>query len=152
MLHPGVTKFREEYVIPTATEEGELHLGLGFTIKTDDANGDQRTLNNGCNQFWSIITVLTINKLHKLIDEAGLQDDIKVSSTIYDSIYFQVRKDPEIVEWLNNNVVPILTKDLVYDQVVPNTAALEVGNNWNDLLDVPISATIPEIAALLDQL
>lgn len=45
-LYPGVSAFREEYVIPTTHEKGQLHLGLGFYIKSDNADKDQRTLNN----------------------------------------------------------------------------------------------------------
>lgn len=45
-LFPGITKFREDYVLPTALAKGEIHLGLGFYIKSDDPDRDIRTLNN----------------------------------------------------------------------------------------------------------
>ena len=86
VLYPGITNYRESYVLPTAKENGEIHLGLGFTLKTDDADRDIRTLANATCQFWSILTALTINKMHQLIDEEGLEHDVKVISTIYDSI------------------------------------------------------------------
>ena len=148
-MYPGVSKYREEYVLPTAKANGELHLGLGFYIKTDNAEKDIRTLNNASVQFWSILSILGINKLHALIDEAGLQDDIFVTSTIYDSIYFEVRKDPEIIKWLNDRIVPILEKDFIKGQIVPNEARLEIGDSWADLTELSKNATIKEITEVL---
>ena len=149
-MYPGISKYREEYVLPTARRDGELHLGLGFYIKTYDAERDIRTLNNASVQFWSILSVLGINKIHALIDEAGLQDDIFVTATIYDSIYFEVRNDPEIIKWLNDRIVPILEKDFIKNQVVPNEARLEIGNSWADLTELSKHATIEEIAGVLE--
>lgn len=45
-LYPGVRNYIDSYVIPTATTEGKIHLGLGFYIHTDNADKDQRTLHN----------------------------------------------------------------------------------------------------------
>lgn len=45
-LYPGITKYREEYVLPTAQEHGKVHLGLGCYIKSDNPDKDIRTLNN----------------------------------------------------------------------------------------------------------
>ena len=46
VLYPGITKYREEYVLPTAKRDGELHLALGFKILTDNAERDIRTIAN----------------------------------------------------------------------------------------------------------
>lgn len=150
-LYPGITAFREEYVLPTAEEDGQVHLGLGFTIKSDNPEKDIRTLNNGCSQFWSILTALTINKLHQLIDEAGLQDDILVTSTIYDSIYFEVREDPAIIKWLNDHIIPIMTQDFIEGQIVHNEADLEIGPSWAELYELPHEATEETIQEIMNK-
>lgn len=46
VLYPGITAYREEYVLATAREQGYLHLGLGCRIYTDNPDNDIRTLNN----------------------------------------------------------------------------------------------------------
>ena len=148
-MYPGISKYREEYVLPAASANGELHLGLGFYIKTDNARRDVRTLNNASAQFWSILSVLGINKIHALIDEAGLQDDIFVTATIYDSIYFEVRNDPEVIKWLNDHIVPILEQDFIKGQVVPNEARLEIGTSWAELTELPKDATLQEVKKVL---
>lgn len=148
-LYPGITEFRENRVLPTATEYGQIHLGLGFHLQTDDPDRDIRTLNNACSQFWSILTGLTINKLHHLIDEAGYQNDILVTSTIYDSIYFEVRNDPTIIKWLNDHIIPIMEQDFLEDQIVHNSANLEIGPSWADLHELPHEATLEYISDIL---
>lgn len=147
VLYPGVTNFRENYVLPTTQANGQLHLGLGCYLKSDAPDRDIRTLANGTCQFWSIITALTINRMHQLIDAQGLSNDIKCISTIYDSIYFEVTDDLHILKWLNDNVVPTITKDFIESQAIPNAAAGEIGYDWASLKGIPISATTEQIDA-----
>lgn len=151
-LFPGITKYRENYVLPTGKSNGKIHLGLGFYIKTDDADLDIRTLNNATAQFWSILTPLTINKIHQLIDQAGYQDQIIVTSTIYDSIYFEVAKDPSIVKWLNDHLIPIMETDFMEGQIVHNSAELEIGPSWAKQHVLPHNASLSEITQLMESL
>lgn len=152
VLYPGITDYRENYVLPTAQELGEIHLGLGFTLKTDDAEGDIRTLANATCQFWSILTALAINKMHQLIDEAGYQEDVKVTSTIYDSIYFEVTKDPEIIKWVNDNLIKVMTKDFIQNQIVKNESQCVIGYNWADTEKLPNYCDLDTVKNVLNTL
>lgn len=149
VLYPGITKYREDYVLPTAQTKGQLHLGLGCYLKSSNAKRDIRSLANATCQFWSIITILTINRLHQLIDKANLQNDVIVTATIYDSIYFVVRDDPVIIKWVNDHVVPIITQDFMIDQAIHNEAACDIGTSWGDLKGIPNNASIDEINEIL---
>lgn len=149
-LYPGITDYRENYVLPTTLEHGKIHLGLGCYIKSDNPERDIRTLNNATCQFWSIITILSINKIHQLIDTNSLQNDIICTATIYDSIYFIVRKNAEIIKWLNDNIIPLLTKDFMKGQLIPNEAAGEIGLSWAELLPVPNKANIKHIQNIIN--
>ena len=151
-LYGGITDYRENYVLPTASRDGTLHLGMGCYINTDAPDRDIRTLNNATCQFWSILTLLAINKIHQLIDDVGLQKEIQCVSSIYDSIYFIVKDDPEIIKWLNDYIVPIMVKDFMEDQTIPNTAVGEIGHNWSDMQQIPNNASIEEIAQTLKEL
>ena len=114
-MFPGITKFRG-FITEDAKLEGYTHLGLGCRLYTSDVGKEVRTIFNANSQFWSILTLLTINKLHTLIDEAGYTDDIKCISTIYDSIYFIVKEDAEIIQWLNNALIEVMCVDYLVDQ------------------------------------
>lgn len=151
-LYPSVTEFRENYVLPVTMETGKIHCGLGFYLNTDNPKKDIRTTTNASSQFWSILTLLAINELHKRIDAEGLQEDILVTSTIYDSIYFEVRKDVEIIKWLNDNIVEIMVKDFIKDQVVPNEAQLEIGPNWSEQYTLSPRESLENIAQIIYQM
>jgi hypothetical protein len=152
VLYPGITKYREDYVLPTAKEKGEIHLGLGFTLKTDDADKDIRSLANATCQFWSILSVLVINKMHILIDEMGYQDDVKIVSSIYDSVYLEVTKDPVIIKWVNDNLIATMLADFMEDQTIKNEAASDVGYNWSDMITIPNNASVDVIKEVLGKL
>ena len=145
-LYPGVTVFREEYVAPTVAEKEKIHMGLGSYILTDNPNKDIRTLTNSCSQFWSILTLLTINQIHIDIEEAGMQDDILCVSTIYDSIYFEVTDDPAIIKWLNDKLIPIMTTPFMENQSVQNEATAEIGYDWATMKQIQNDATVEDIA------
>ena len=72
-------------------------------------------------------------------------EDIKVISTIYDSIYVHLRDDLELIKYVNDLIIPFLTKDFLVDQIVHNEAEGEVGYNWYDTAKVHNNASIEEI-------
>lgn len=151
-LYPMVTKYREEYVLPVAKSNNQIHLGLGCNLITDNPDNDARTIVNATSQFWSILTLLTINKMHQLIDEAGLQEEIKITSSIYDSIYFEVKKDPAIVKWLNDNLISVMTMPFINNQKVPNLVDLEIGPDWYSLTTIINNASKNDIEDIIEKL
>jgi len=152
VLYPDITRYREEYVLPTTRENGYLHLGLGCRIYSDDPDGDIRTLHNATVQFWSILTLIAINEINYRVEEAGLEDSIQVCSTIYDSIYIYVDKCPETIKWLNEVAVEAICVPYLEEQVVPNEAEGEIGLNWCDLHKVPNGASSEDIAEILNKI
>lgn len=151
-LYPGITDYRENYVLETARQNGRIHMGMGFYLNTDNPDRDIRTLNNGTVQFWSILTALTINKMHYLIDKAGYENDIRIVSTIYDSIYFEVRANPTIIKWLNDNLIPVMTQDFMQDQLIKNECDLEIGPNWADLSKINNNASLEDITLIMESI
>lgn len=144
-LYPGVTRYREEYVLKYAFDQGYIHMGLGARIYTDNPRQDIRTLNNATCQFWSILTALTINKMHQLIDKAGYTDDIFVTSSIYDSIYFCVRDECAIIKWLNDTLIPVMETKYMEGQILENSIDLEIGPSWAKLFKLPHNASEQQI-------
>jgi len=144
-LYPGITDFRENYVLPATIEKGKIHLGLGCYLHSSNPEAEIRSLNNACSQFWSIITLLTINKFNHLLTDLNLHDDIKIISSIYDSIYIHMKNDVKLIQFVNNNIIPIITKDFIKNQIVPNKAEGEIGYNWYDTIKISNNANIEEI-------
>jgi hypothetical protein len=151
-LYPNILKQVNEYILPTAKANGELHLGLGFNLKTDDPDQDVRTLNNALNQFWSILTVLVINKMHQAIDDNDLQDDVKIVSNIYDSIYIEVRKCANTIKFVNDHIIKYMLTDFVVDQLVHNEAECDIGYDWATMFKIKNNASVEDIKQVMDKL
>ena len=149
VLYPGITDYRENYVLPFTREHGYIHLGLGCRMYSSDPAKAIRTLNNATVQFWSILTLIAVNEFNHQVREVGLENEVKVNSTIYDSIYTQVERDPEIIKWVNDTIVPILCVKYLEDEIIPNEATGEIGLNWADLHKIHNNASIDEITEVL---
>ena len=152
VLYPGITEYRENYVLPIVKEQGYVHLGLGCRIYASDAAKSIRTLNNATVQFWSILTLLAINKLHNEIDKESKEKDVVVTATIYDSIYGVIKNDAESIKWLNETICPIMEKDFLVDQIVKNEANLEIGKSWAELIELEHNASIQDIEKTIKEL
>lgn len=152
-LYPAITQYRENYVLPTVEATGRIHLGLGFYMHSDYPSKDIRTLSNATCQFWSILTAIGINELHRRIDDTFVSSDtIQVTSTIYDSIYGICLADPAVIHWLNETLVDILVKDFMIDQTVHNEANLEIGLDWASLHTLDNHASLETITTTLQEI
>lgn len=149
-MYPDITKMRNQ-IIGKAKYDGYVHLGLGCRLYSNDVEKGSRTLFNAVSQFWSILTLLAINKLHEEIDKDEKQEDIKITTTIYDSIYLVVKKDAKTIQWLNNIICPIMEKDFLEDQIVANSANLEIGDSWANLIELKHSMSIEEIEKVINE-
>lgn len=152
VLYPGITKYREEYVLPTADQNGFIHLGLGCRLYTSDAYADIRTLHNATIQFWSILTLIAINEFNHRVRQECLEDAVEVQSTIYDSIYTHPVKDPEVIKWVNDNLIEVMTVQYLEEETVHNEAESEIGLNWAELHKISNGATVDEIKEVLKDL
>ncbi len=150
-LYKDITAYREQ-VLNYAKQHGYVHLGLGCRLYTDDPEKDIRTLANATVQFWSILTLLAINELHYLIDKLGYQKDIRVVSTIYDSIYLEVKSNPVIIKWLNDTLIKLMTAIYLPKEVVHNEAEGEIGTSWADLHELPNNASTEQIEQILKEI
>jgi hypothetical protein len=149
VLYPGITDYRDNYVLPTSVNNGYIHLGLGCRLYTDNPHNDIRTLHNATVQFWSILTLIAVNELNYRIEQENLEKYVQVQSTIYDSIYTQTYRDPEIIKWVNENLIEVMTVQYLQDEEIHNEAEGEIGLNWADLHKIPNNASIQQIEEVL---
>jgi hypothetical protein len=152
VLYPGITSFREEKILPQAKRDGYIHMGLGCRMYVDDVDKDARTVFNSASQFWSILTLISLHRLNNEIVVTKQEEDIQANATIYDAIYGIVKADPKPIKWLNDTICPIMEEDFLEDQVVHNSANLEIGLSWADLTELEHNATIEQIQEVIDEI
>jgi hypothetical protein len=148
-LYPGITYFREQIVLKDAMQNGYIHMGLGAKMYSDDIGKNARTIFNSASQFWSILMLITMAEIHQLIHLHGLEKSITGSATVYDSGYFIVDADPTIIKWLNDHLIPIMTRQWIINEIVHNRASIEIGTSWADLYEIKNGAPIDEIQEIL---
>jgi len=149
-LYPGITKLREDIIIPQTSKNGYVHMGLGARLYTSDINKDTRTIWNSVSQFWSILTLIAMNEFHYRLQEVN--HDITINATVYDALYGQIENTPEAIEWLNNTLPEIMRKDFLSDTLVHNNAAVEIGTSWANLHELPTNASLEQIEQTLKDL
>jgi len=150
-MYPGISAWRDE-VLAKAKQQGEIEMGLGAHIIVDNIDKDARTVFNSQSQFWSILTLIALAKLHFKIQEANLQDDVLIVNTIYDAIYLEVRNDPTTIKWANEALVECMNVDFLINQTVANDAECELSYNLSNTLVLSKTASIEEIQQTLDKL
>ena len=94
-MYPGLKEYRELVSNHQIKRFGNLHMGLGHHINltTKFNNSVIRTTNNSNYQFWSILSLIALEKFRRVVKQSKYVDDIQFISSIYDSIYILVRND-----------------------------------------------------------
>ena len=143
-LYTQISDMREK-VLKIAKKHKRIHLGLGCFLNTSEPEKEIRTLFNANSQFWSILSILVINKFNSLIQQENLSKEVEVVSSIYDSIYIHIIEDSEIIKWVNDTIIPLMTVDFLKEIVVHNEATGELGYNWYDTIPLNNNAAIDEV-------
>jgi len=147
-MYPQISEWRDE-VLAKTKQQGYIEMGLGSRIICDNIHTDGRTIFNSQSQFWSVLTLIALAKMHNRIEEEGMQDRVLITNTIYDAIYMEVQDDPETIIWANKTLVDCMNVDFIEDQIVPNDAECELSINLSNPLVISKSATEEEILKTL---
>ena len=83
------------------------------------------------------------------IKEAGYENDIYLTSSIYDSVYYEVRKSPKIIKWMNETLIKVMVKPFMENSRIENTSECEIGNNWADLIEIKPDISEEDINKIL---
>ena len=151
-LYKEVSDFLDN-MLESHKQNGYTHIGLGFRIYTDKIDKHFRTIWNAyAGQFWSMLSLITVNELNYRIQKEGLESDIIFNSTIYDAVYCYVRNDPYVIKWLNDNLIEVMTKNWLIDQPIKNQAEGEVGHTWVPEVTIPNNASLEEIKQILKEI
>lgn len=144
-LYPGVTKFREDYVIPTMTEQGYLHLNWGLRLYTNNPKGDLLPMNNANFQGYSDLTLIAATKFRDLYLSQGNPYNIMGLNIIHDALYYELDDTPEAVKWLNDNLIKVMTPDFLHNQTVHLRAECDFGYNQKSMVTLENNASIEEV-------
>lgn len=151
-LYPEITDYRENYILKSAKQHGEIHMLLGASLKTNDANKDIRTLNNASIQSFSAITLIAGAQFTELAKSQDMHNKAKVFNEIYDAIYVEADNNPETIKWVNDNLIPLMIQQYLEQEDIPNAAECDIGFNLAEMQTIPNNASIEQIEETLAKL
>ena len=148
-LYPGVTQYRENYVLPQVKQNGWIHLNWGLKLFSDDAKRDIRTLNNSTMQSYSDLTQIAGVGFDKIYKQSQFANDIKFVNIIHDALYYEVPYDIECIKYVNDILPQVMSKQFIYDQEVQIKAEIDIGPSLAECVTLPNNADTATIEALL---
>lgn len=151
-LYPEITDYRENYILKSAKQHGEIHMLLGASLRTNDANKDIRTLNNASIQSFSAITLVAGAQFTELAKSQDMHHKAKVFNMVYDAIYVEADNNPETIKWVNDNLIPLMIQQYLEQEDIPNAAECDIGFNLAEMQTIPNTASIEQIEETLAKL
>ena len=152
ILYPGVTAYREKYVLPTCKKEKRIHLNWGMSLATEEAKKDIRTLNNATFQSYSVLTQIAGVRFREEIIKKGYQNRVKGINIIHDALYYEVDLDASLIKWVNDTLIEIMIEPFLINQTVQLKAEMDIGFNQAEVITINNNATTQEINEVLKQL
>lgn len=131
-----------------------LQQTVGTTKKQlSIAKAEARTAGNAIQQSWCLLNNRALTEfLHKL-RKSEYATRIRPCALIHDALYFLVDNDPDVVIWLNDNLIPCLNWNdhpAIYDPDVGLEGELSLfAPNWNNEVTLPNNITKEELINLV---
>ena len=151
-LYPGVTQFKEEYVIPYSESDNYLHLNWGLRLYSDNVRSDLLSLNNANFQGYSDLTLIAATKFRSLYLAEGNPHNIAGLNIIHDALYYEIDDTLEAIQWVNNNLITSMVPDFLHNQTVHLRAEADIGYNQKQMVTLPNNADLDTIQAKLQTL
>ena len=151
-LYPGVTKFREDYVIPASNEQKFLHLNWGLRLYSSNPKSDLLSMNNANFQGYSCLTLIAAIKFRNLYLSQGNPHNILGLNIIHDALYYELDDTPEAVKWVNDNLFACMVPDFLHNQTVHLRAEADFGYDQSHMQTMPNNADLSTIVEKLNTL
>ena len=149
LLYPGVTAYREQYVLPQAKSNGWIHLNWGLKLFTNDAKKDIRTLNNSTMQSYSDLTQIAAVEFDKVLKPSKFNSSIDLVNIVHDCLYYEVDDDLEVIKFINDRLPSIMCAQFVHNQEMPIRAEIDIGPSLAHMVTLPNHADIATIESKL---
>lgn len=148
--------------ISFATNHGYVECAFGLRLRTPllaqtlrtktnkihMAEKEGRSAVNAVTQSWGLLINRTATAIILKILNSKYYNKIFPVNTIHDAIYFIFVDDPEVIQWLNTNLIKEMEWNdhpAIKSADVPMGAKLGIGKNWKEQYTVPNNASINEI-------
>ena len=146
----------EKFILDNGFIKGAFGLKLRGDLKhiTDKSkySSTLRTMNNMQIQSFGLLLTRAMNEFQSRIEKAGLEKDVILFNSIHDALYMYIKKDVNIIHWVNINLIECMLWEYNTNWTVKMGAELEVGNNLAEVVELPNKASVNEIEKVEESL
>lgn len=131
-----------------------LHQTVGGIKKElPIAKAEARTAGNAIQQSWCLLNNRALTEFLRKLRKSEYATRIRPCALIHDALYFLVDNDPDVVIWLNDNLIPCLNWNnhpAIYDPDVGLEGELSLFvPTWNNEIPLPNNITKDELVKLV---
>ncbi|MCD1628499.1 DNA polymerase [Marinobacter shengliensis] len=162
-------KVSDEWVqgkLTQASKDGYVTVAFGLRVRTPmlaqcmwgsnrvpyEAQAEGRTAGNALGQSYGLLTNRACNEFMEKVWASPYKLDIKPVAMIHDAIYLLIRNDPEVVAWVNRELIKSMQwqelPEIQHDQVKIGAELDIFYPTWADPMKIHNDATEAEIVEL----
>lgn len=114
-----------------------------------------RSGNNAVTQSHGLMTTNAGVMFRKRLEKSPYRHQVLLINFIHDAIYLLVEENPEVIEWVNINLIECMVDSGDYqihgNKEVPILANLEIGKSWDKQFELPVNCSVTEIIKILKE-
>lgn len=149
-----------------ASHDGYVTVAFGLRVRTPlihkavwgssqtpkEALAEGRTAGNALGQSYGLLNSRAASELRRRLKDSPYRHDIRPACHIHDAQYFWIKAEPEVIEWLNTNLVECMQwqelEELKHPEVHLGGALDIFYPNWATPTTLPNGASVEEIIDL----
>lgn len=158
-LYSGLAEFSQKNV-EFAIRNGYVDCAFGLRVRTpllqrvkggrldSKASAEGRSASNAVTQSWGMLSNRASIEFRDRLEQSPYVNDVRMINVIHDAIYLLVRNSPEVVHWVNTNLIECMEwqdHPLIRSDEVKLGAELDIGLDWAHQFTLTNRMTLEEI-------
>lgn len=119
------------------------------TKESTEVGSEARSASNMVTQSWGMLMNRAFIDFDNRVEQSPYANKIRLINTIHDAVYLLVKDEPEVIQWVNINLVDCMKwqDGLITSDEVKMEAEIDFGLDWAHQETLHNNATIEEITA-----
>ena len=157
----------EKEIRQNAERDGYIELLFGLKLRTPVLHSKHsteaqkaaefRSIYNAKTQCFGMLNSRAAEEFLMRVRNASLkiQEGVIVNNLIHDNILGICKNDPEIVHWINENLIECMAwqnDEYIRHDIVKLTSELDIGYDWARIETIPNNASMDEVIEIMNNL
>jgi len=124
-------------------------------ITPSKVKAEFRSANNAITQSYGMLTTIAGKRFQDELFKSKYRYDVLLINQIHDAIYLLIRKEPEVIKWVNDTLIKvmcIMDEPKLIDAPVKLESELDLGVSWRNQNTLKNNASIEEIQEFIKEI